>query len=113
MVFLIRKIGDGKARELLLSGNPISAEQAQEAGLISHVVPLPDLERTVLEFAEQLATTNSATSMKLTKLMMAEVHLRPLDDALQYAAEMNAHARSTDDCKRGIAAFLNKEKIIW
>jgi methylglutaconyl-CoA hydratase len=113
MVFLIRKIGDGKARELLLSGNPISADQAQDIGLITRVVPQAELEKVVFEFADQLANTNSGTSMKLTKQMMAEVQQLPLDDALRYAAETNAHARSTDDCKRGIAAFLNKEKIIW
>jgi methylglutaconyl-CoA hydratase len=113
MVFLIRKIGDGKARELLLSGNPISAEDAFEKGLVTRIVPLADLEKTVLEFADHLVNTNSATSMKLTKQMMTRVQEQPLEDALQYAAEMNAHARGTEDCKRGIAAFLNKEKIIW
>jgi methylglutaconyl-CoA hydratase len=34
-------------------------------------------------------------------------------EALEFAAQMNAHARATDDCKKGIDAFLNKEKISW
>jgi methylglutaconyl-CoA hydratase len=34
-------------------------------------------------------------------------------EALDYAAEMNAEARMTDDCKKGIATFLAKEKIKW
>jgi methylglutaconyl-CoA hydratase len=33
--------------------------------------------------------------------------------ALEYAANMNAATRMTDDCKKGIAAFLKKEKITW
>jgi len=37
----------------------------------------------------------------------------PLAVALEHAATMNAEARATDDCKKGIAAFLNKEKISW
>lgn len=113
MVFLIRKIGDGKARELLLSGNPINAEEALEKGLINRVVAQEELEKTVLAFAEHLVNTNSPMSMKLTKQMLAEVQQQPLEDALKYAAEMNAQARSTEDCRRGISAFLNKEKIIW
>ncbi len=113
MVFLIRKIGDGKARELLLSGNPISAEEAVEKGLVYRVVPQGDLEKTVYAFADHLVTSNAATSMKLTKHLMAEVQQQPLEEALRIAAEMNARARGTDDCLRGIAAFLNKEKIIW
>jgi methylglutaconyl-CoA hydratase len=51
--------------------------------------------------------------MKLTKKVIADVQDKPLEEALQHAAELNAHMRSTDDCKRGIAAFLNKEKIMW
>jgi len=51
--------------------------------------------------------------MKLTKEMITNVHSRPLEDALNYAAEMNATARGSEDCKKGIAAFLNKEKLSW
>jgi methylglutaconyl-CoA hydratase len=36
-----------------------------------------------------------------------------LKKALGYAAEMNATARGTDDCKKGISSFLNKEKLVW
>jgi methylglutaconyl-CoA hydratase len=36
-----------------------------------------------------------------------------LEEAIQYAAEMNAETRASDDCKKGINAFLNKEKISW
>jgi methylglutaconyl-CoA hydratase len=113
MVFLIRKIGDGKARELLLSGNPVNADEALKKGLINRIVVQEELEKTVMDFTEHLVNTNSSISMKLTKQMLAEVQQRPLHEALQYAAEMNAQARSTEDCKRGLAAFLNKEKIIW
>ncbi|MCK6618624.1 MAG: enoyl-CoA hydratase/isomerase family protein [Cyclobacteriaceae bacterium] len=113
MVFLIRKIGDGRARELLLSGNAINADEAFEKGLVSRLVQPGDLEKTVRDFAEHLVNTNSAMSMKLTKQMIAEVQNLPLDAALDYAAAMNAQARATDDCRRGIAAFLNKEKILW
>jgi len=51
--------------------------------------------------------------MKLTKQMIGQVQSLPLSEALNYAAEMNAQARSTEDCKRGITAFLNKEKLKW
>ena len=57
--------------------------------------------------------SNSEQSMGLTKQMMAEVQQMSIVDALQYAAEQNAHARSTSDCKKGIEAFLKKEPIQW
>jgi methylglutaconyl-CoA hydratase len=54
----------------------------------------------------------SQQSIEGIKKMMRNL---PFDraEALNYAAEMNAHARATVDCKKGIDAFLNKEKISW
>lgn len=112
-VFLLRKMGEGAARELLLGGELISAERAQAIGLINRVVPADNLEVEVNDFASRLISSNSAESMKLTKKLIAEVQAMTLTQALQHAAESNAHARGTTDCKRGIEAFLNKEKIIW
>lgn len=112
-VFLLRKIGEAKSKELLLSGDLISAEQAQQMGLINRVVPTEKLESEVMTLAKKLVEGNSAQSMKLTKQMIAKVQSEPIGEALNYAAEMNARARGTDDCKRGIAAFLNKEKLVW
>lgn len=112
-VFLLRKLGEGAARELLLSGELIAAERAQAIGLINRVVSADKLEAEVNDFASRLIASNSADSMKLTKKLIAEVQGMNLTQALQHAAESNAHARGTNDCKRGIEAFLNKEKIIW
>jgi methylglutaconyl-CoA hydratase len=112
-VFLLRKIGEAKAKQLLLTGDLISASDAKEFGLINYVVPAEDLERTVADFAQKLARENSLQSMELTKEMIANVQSMSLKKGLNYAAEMNANARATEDCQRGIAAFLNKEKLSW
>lgn len=112
-VFLLRKIGEAKSKELLLGGELLSAEQAAQVGLINKIVPTEKLESEVLAFAKKLIEGNSEQSMRLTKQLINQVQSLPLDEALNYAAEMNARARSTEDCKRGIAAFLNKEKLMW
>lgn len=112
-VFLLRKLGEAAARELLLGGELIAADRAQAIGLINRVVTADKLEVEVNDFASRLIAANSADSMKLTKKLIAEVQGMNLSQALQHAAESNAHARGTNDCKRGIEAFLNKEKIIW
>jgi methylglutaconyl-CoA hydratase len=113
MVFLIRKIGEAKARALLLSGSLASADEAHHMGLINEVISEENLASEVNTFATQLVVQNSAYSMSVTKQMIARVQSLPLEDALTFAAEMNAKARSSDDCKRGISAFLNKDKISW
>ena len=112
-VFLLRKLGEGKAKELLLSGDLIDAERASELGLINWVVEADALAEKVKAFAGKLVAKNSGQSMQLTKRMIAEVQSMGLDEGLMHAAEQNAHARATADCQKGIAAFLNKEKIKW
>jgi methylglutaconyl-CoA hydratase len=113
MVFLIRKVGEARAKELLLTGDLISAERALQLGLINKVVAPDALENEVMTLASRLITSNSGESMKMTKQMIAQVQSLSLEEALRYAAGMNAQARATNDCKRGITAFLNKEKLSW
>lgn len=113
MVFLLRKVGEGRAKMLLLGGRVISPDEALAMGLIHYIREKDDLENAVREFALTLIENNSAYAMGVTKQLVAKVQSLPLDDALTFASEMNAKARGSDDCKRGIAAFLNKEKIIW
>jgi methylglutaconyl-CoA hydratase len=112
-VFLLRKIGEGKAKELLLSGRLYSAEQAQAFGLVNEVVEANQLEQYVHDFAQELIQNNSGQSMQFTKQMIAAVQEKSLEEGLQYAAEQNAKARGSEDCKKGIAAFLNKESPSW
>lgn len=113
MVFLLRKIGEALAKELLLTGNLISAEEAKLTGVVTRVVDKNMLQQEVLEFARQLISTASAQSLALTKQMISDVQQLPLEEALDFAARQNAHARSTDDCKRGIEAFLQKQTLKW
>lgn len=112
-VFLLRKIGEGKSKELLLSGDLIDAGEAKSMGLINWVVDQEELDDKVEAFAQKLVTKNSGQSMSLTKAMIAEVQSMNVEGGLAYAAEQNARARGTEDCQKGIASFLNKEKLEW
>lgn len=112
-VFLLRKIGEGKAKELLLSGELISASEAKDFGLINKVVKEDELDTTVSDFAKMLVKKNSGQSMRFTKQMIARVQEMDLEEGLNHAAEQNAKARASEDCQKGIAAFLNKEKPNW
>jgi len=113
MVFLLRKVGEAKAKQLLLGAPTITAGEALDMGLIHFIRDKDSLDQEVTEFALRLIENNSAYAMGVTKQMIAKVQSLGLQEALDFASEMNAKARSSDDCKRGIAAFLNKEKITW
>jgi methylglutaconyl-CoA hydratase len=113
MYFLLKKIGEGKAKSLLLSGEIINADQACQFGLIYKVVEANNLTENVTNFAMRLIENNSGKSMELTKQMISEIQSMPLQEALSYASKINAEARSTIDCKNGINAFINKTKPSW
>ncbi len=113
LIFLVRRIGEGRARELVLQGNIIDAEESFKLGLISKVVPSIDLEKAGMQLAHELITNNSGTSMGLIKELLARVYGMETGDALDYASHLNALTRMTDDCKRGIDAFLNLKPLKW
>lgn len=112
-VFLLRKIGETHTKQLLLSGDLISAIEARDMGLLTYVVPADELDEQVFNFAARMCQQNSLQSMELTKDLIAHIQDMDLQRGLSYAAERNAYARETLDCRRGIASFLNKEKIVW
>jgi methylglutaconyl-CoA hydratase len=112
-VFLIRKIGEQKAKQLLLSGDLIKGEETVRMGLVNYLYSREELEQRVNSFAQFLIKNNSGQSMALTKQMIGEVQSMHLSEALAHAVGQNALARGSADCKKGIAAFLNKEEIVW
>lgn len=113
LTFLVRRIGEGRARELALSGRILEPREAQLLGLVTEVVPSERLDARVEELAEGLCNNSSSSSMGLIKEMFSKMDGLNLNDLLEYAANLNAAMRMSDDCKWGIAAFLNKERIHW
>ncbi len=112
-VFLVRKIGESTARELLLSGKIIASPEAFELGMVHKVVESEFLEEEARSLASILAYENSSQSLKGTKSLLAEISNLGLDESLDIAAKRNAEARGTEDCKEGIGAFLEKRKPDW
>ena len=113
MIFLVKRVGEGKAREMVLRGGVMNAQEARDAGLVTEVVPEADLQSRVDALVLELNERNSLTSMGLCKEMLSKLHGMNLMDSLDFAAHMNAAARMSPDCKKGIQAFLRKEKIQW
>lgn len=113
MIFLLRKIGEARSKELLLTGNLITAASAQQIGLVTKVVDMLMLEKEVNNFATEMISNTSSQSLALTKKMISEAQHLTLEEALNFAAHQNAQARSTEDCKKGIDAFLNKQPVKW
>ena len=113
MVFLLRKISEGHAKALLLGGHLISANYAYKIGLINELMSRDELSNFTESFAKKLVLSNSASSMQLTKKLISDVQGMSLEEALRLAAETNATVRESEDCKKGISAFLKGDEINW
>ena len=113
MVFVRRKLGETAARDLLLRGRLVEAEEAVDLGLFTEAVSPGSLDERVAERAEELANETSGSAVALTKRMLAQVPGMGFEEALDYAVQMNAFARGTEDCQAGIDAFLNDAAPPW
>jgi methylglutaconyl-CoA hydratase len=111
--FLLRKIGECKAKELLLTGKIITADEAFKLNIFNFIEPKDKIQNAVHTFTENLIKNTSIESIKTTKQLIAEIQSMTFEDALNYAAGTNAKSKQTKDCIRGINAFMNKEKINW
>ena len=109
---LPRLVGRGRALEMLLTGEPIGAEEALRMGLVNHVVPQAELLgfcRSLLEKILENAPLASALTMEAFAVGLNS----GLEEGLQFEAAAFAIAASTQDWKEGTAAFLEKRKAVF
>src|SRR5262245_53485877 len=110
--FLVRNVGEKTARDLLFTARHIGAEEAYRLGLVNEVVEDAELLPRIRELSLQLSS-NSAQSIRASKALLARTISPDLDEALDYACELNARSRSSADCIEGVAAFLEKRPPKW
>ncbi|MET3113520.1 methylglutaconyl-CoA hydratase [Pedobacter sp. CG_S7] len=111
--FLMRKTSETLAKQLLLTGALFSAQQAFDYGLINFVTNKDIIDQKAKDFALNLCQTTSANSLRLTKQLIGQTTNPDLVKSLELAVKINAKVRDSEDFKKGIASFLNKEKINW
>lgn len=111
-VFLIRQIGEKRARDLLLTGRIVDATEAQQLGLVTAVVAADTLMDSAQELAAALLAA-SPTSVLCTKKLLTEFAAERVDAELERAVKENAGIRATPDFREGLAAFLEKRKPLW
>jgi methylglutaconyl-CoA hydratase len=104
--FLPLRMRGSDIREMLLNPEFVSAAEALRTGLVNRVVPAGELANAGRDLAVGLLEKASSESVARTKRLLLEIVGLPLDQALDAAVEANAAARGTDDCRHGIATFL-------
>ena len=106
---LPRLVGRGKAMEMILTGAPITADEAQRIGLVNRVVPAAALMSEARMLAEHLAK-GAPIAMRYIITAVNKGADIPFAEACQYEATLFGLVASTDDMREGTSAFLEKRK---
>lgn len=107
---LVRLVGQRRARELLLAGQPVASNQAVLWGLANEVVPPERLMERTLAVGGSLAL-GSPHAQSTIKQLLDEATARPA--SLREAAAVTAAVRTSGDAQEGIAAFFEKRPPRW
>jgi enoyl-CoA hydratase/carnithine racemase len=112
MYYLPRLVGLGRAMEMLLTGDKISASEALEAGLVTHVVRQDHL----VEFAVNVARTiaaNAPISVRLVKQVMRRTYDLDLEAVMQLEVDGMLECLASEDLQEGIQAFIEKRTPVY
>ena len=104
---LTRAIGKAKAMDMLLTGRPMNAEEAERAGLVSRVVPAKKLLEEARATAQKVAEKSLITT-KAVKEAAGQSFEMPLRDGLLFERRLFQAMFSTQDQAEGMSAFLEK-----
>ncbi len=110
--FLLRQVGEKQARDLLLTGRIISAEEAARMGLVNEIAAPDKLIPRARELAA-LLMENSPASLRATKKLLSDHSRAELDTQIEAALCENAAIRTTADFREGVTSFLEKRKPAW
>ncbi len=109
---LSRAVGRKRALEMLFTGRPISAEDAERYGLVNRVVAADDLEKETLALAKEIAQA-SPLILALGKESFYRQVEKEEKEAYGYTKEIMSLNALTEDAHEGISAFLKKRTPEW
>jgi len=110
--YVIKKMGEGKARELFITGERMKAKRAFKVGLVNKVVADDRLQAEVDELIKSILSSGPE-AVAMAKKLVSEVPPMTPDQFKPYTAEMIAKLRVSDEGQEGMDAFLNKRKPNW
>ena len=107
MAFLRRNVSEKRAFEIATQGFEFTAAEAERIGLVNHVVADETFEEEVARYAAVYENV-SRSAVIMSKKLLYDTDSMAFDDAIEAGAKANAEARMSEDCKKGIAKFLDR-----
>jgi methylglutaconyl-CoA hydratase len=111
-VVCLARMSPSHARELLLTGERVSAERVLEAGLLTAVVDDEGLDAAVAGYVDQLLL-GGPQALARTKELLRRVPALPRDDAFAWTAELSAGLFASEEAREGMTAFLTRRRPSW
>jgi enoyl-CoA hydratase len=109
---LPRIVGKAKAMQIIMTGKPITAEEADRWGLVNQVVSPDELDNSVAELARQIIN-KSPLMIQWCKECVNHTLEKPLYDGIALELKQFCHTFVTEDSKEGTASFLEKRKPVF
>ncbi|MBD3382675.1 MAG: enoyl-CoA hydratase/isomerase family protein [candidate division Zixibacteria bacterium] len=110
--YVVKRVGEGRAREFFLTGERLTALRANEAGLVNRVVENDKLDSEVEAIVGQILTSGP-DALAVCKTLLHKIADQNMDEAEKYTAEVIADLRKSPEGQEGMDAFLNKRKPNW
>ena len=111
--YVIKRVGEYGARELMLTGRRINGIEAQTFGLVNKSLPAAGLDGHVDAVVKQLLSSGPKAVAQCKVLIDQVTNQISLDEALTYTAKMIADIRASEEGQEGMAAFLGKRQPKW
>ena len=111
-VVCLARMTPAHARELLLTGERVSADRVKEAGLVTAVADDDALDGVVSSYVDALLR-GGPTALARTKELLVRVPAMQRDDAFAYTAELSASLFASDEAREGMTAFLERRPASW
>ena len=109
---LTRALGKSRAMELILTGRYLSAREAEQFGLVAHVVPLEVYLDEALKLANEIAA-RPPIAVRFAKEAINKAFETPLSEGLEFERLLFYFLFATEDQKEGMRAFVEKRKAEW
>lgn len=110
--YVVKKIGEGKSRELFITGERMTAERALQVGLVNKMVEDVELDDAVDSCVNSILSSGPE-AVAMAKKLVAEVPNMTPSQFKPFTAEMIARLRISDEGQEGMDAFLNKRTPKW
>jgi len=111
--YVIKRVGEYNAKDLMLSGKRFNAEDAKKYHLINDVFLPDEFDQKINDLIALLKTSGPQAMAHCKNLIHKITNELSINEALEYTAKIIADIRASDEGQEGMAAFLEKRKPSW